>query len=48
MISSEAKNRIENIWDVLWSSGVKNPLAIVEQVLKQSVVSEINMEEIIG
>ena len=29
MISSEAKNRIENIWDVFNSGEVTNPLTIV-------------------
>ena len=32
MMTGELKTKIENIWDIFWSSGMTNPLTIVEQV----------------
>ncbi len=32
MMTGELKTKIENIWDIFWSSGITNPLTIVEQV----------------
>ncbi len=32
MMTGELKNKIENIWDILWSSGMTNPLTVVEQI----------------
>ncbi len=32
MMTGELKTKIENIWDIFWSSGMTNPLTIVEQI----------------
>ena len=32
MMTGELKGKIEKIWDIFWSSGMTNPLTIVEQV----------------
>ena len=32
MMTGELKTKIENIWDIFWSSGITNPLTIVEQI----------------
>ena len=32
MMTGELKSKIEKIWDIFWSSGMTNPLTIVEQV----------------
>lgn len=32
MMTGELKTKIEKIWDIFWSSGMTNPLTIVEQI----------------
>lgn len=32
MITGELKNKIDGIWDVFWSSGMTNPLTVIEQI----------------
>ena len=32
MITGELKNRIDSIWNVFWSSGLTNPLTVIEQI----------------
>ena len=32
MITGELKNKIDGIWDIFWSSGLINPLTVIEQI----------------
>ncbi len=32
MITGELKNKINGIWDIFWSSGLTNPLTVIEQI----------------
>ena len=32
MMTGELKSKIEKIWDIFWSSGMTNPLTVVEQI----------------
>lgn len=32
MMTGELKTKIENIWDIFWSSGMTNPLTVIEQI----------------
>ena len=32
MITGELKSKIDNIWDIFWSSGMTNPLTVIEQI----------------
>lgn len=32
MITGDLKNRIDGMWDIFWSSGMTNPLTVIEQV----------------
>lgn len=32
MITGELKNKIDGIWDIFWSSGMTNPLSVIEQI----------------
>ena len=32
MITGEIKNQIDHIWDVFWTSGMTNPMNILEQM----------------
>ena len=32
MITGELKNKINSIWDIFWSSGMTNPLTVIEQI----------------
>ncbi len=32
MITGELKSKIDRIWDTMWSGGISNPLAIIEQL----------------
>ena len=32
MITGELKNKINGIWDIFWSSGMTNPLTVIEQI----------------
>lgn len=32
MVTGDLKNRIDGMWDIFWSSGMTNPLTVIEQV----------------
>ena len=32
MITGELRNQIDGIWDIFWSSGMTNPLTVIEQI----------------
>ena len=32
MITGELKNRIDRIWETLWTAGISNPLTVIEQL----------------
>ena len=32
MLTGELRNQIERIWDTFWSSGISNPLEVIEQI----------------
>jgi len=32
MITGELKSRVDKIWDTMWSGGISNPLAVIEQL----------------
>jgi type I restriction enzyme M protein len=32
MITGELKNKVDRIWDTLWSGGISNPLSVIEQL----------------
>ena len=32
MITGELKSKIDSIWDIFWSSGMTNPLTVIEQI----------------
>ena len=32
MITGELKNKIDGVWDIFWSSGMTNPLTVIEQI----------------
>lgn len=32
MIAGELRNKIDGIWDIFWSSGLTNPLTVIEQI----------------
>ena len=32
MITGELKNKIDGVWDIFWSSGMTNPLTVIEQL----------------
>ena len=32
MITGELRNKIDGIWDIFWSSGMTNPLTVIEQI----------------
>lgn len=32
MITGELKNKIDGIWEIFWSSGMTNPLTVIEQI----------------
>ena len=32
MITGELKNKIDGLWDIFWSSGMTNPLTVIEQI----------------
>ncbi len=32
MITGELKNKIDGMWDIFWSSGMTNPLTVIEQI----------------
>ena len=46
MMTGELKTKIENIWDIFWSSGMTNPLTIVEQITYLLFIKIIDDNEI--
>ena len=32
MITGELRNKIDGVWDIFWSSGMTNPLTVIEQI----------------
>ena len=32
MVTGELKNKIDGMWDIFWSSGMTNPLTVIEQL----------------
>ncbi len=32
MITGELKSKVDRIWDTMWSSGISNPLSVIEQL----------------
>ena len=46
MMTGELKTKIENIWDIFWSSGITNPLTIVEQITYLLFIKIIDDNEI--
>ena len=46
MMTGELKTKIENIWDIFWSSGMTNPLTVVEQITYLLFIKIIDDNEI--
>lgn len=46
MMTGELKTKIENIWDIFWSSGMTNPLTVVEQITYLLFVKIIDDNEL--
>ncbi|MGN0766226.1 MAG: N-6 DNA methylase [Christensenellales bacterium] len=46
MMTGELKSKIENIWDIFWSSGMTNPLTIVEQITYLLFIKMIDDNEV--
>ena len=38
MITGELKNKINALWEIFWTGGITNPLDVVEQIDRKSVV----------
>ena len=32
MITGELKNKIDKIWDTIWTGGLSNPITVLEQI----------------
>lgn len=32
MITGELKNKVDNIWDTLWTGGITSPITVLEQI----------------
>ena len=32
MITGELKNKVDSIWDTLWTSGITSPITVLEQI----------------
>lgn len=32
MITGELKNKVDNIWDTLWTGGISSPITVLEQI----------------
>ena len=46
MMTGELKTKIENIWDIFWSSGMTNPLTVVEQITYLLFIKNIDDNEL--
>ena len=47
MITGELKNKIQGIWDIFWSSGMTNPLTVIEQITYLMFIKILDDNEII-
>ena len=32
MITGELRNKVDSIWDTIWTGGIANPITVVEQI----------------
>ena len=32
MLTTEIKNKVQNLWDRLWAGGLSNPITAIEQI----------------
>ena len=32
MITGELKNKVDSIWDTLWTGGIASPITVLEQI----------------
>ena len=46
MITGELKNKIDGIWDIFWSSGMTNPLSVIEQITYLMFIKILDDNEI--
>ena len=46
MITGELKNKINGIWDIFWSSGMTNPLSVIEQITYLMFIKILDDNEI--
>ena len=46
MITGELKNKIDGIWDIFWSSGLTNPLTVIEQITYLMFIKILDDNEI--
>jgi type I restriction enzyme M protein len=46
MITGELKNKIDGIWDIFWSSGLTNPLTVIEQLTYLMFIKILDDNEI--
>ena len=46
MLTQELRNKIKNIWDVFWASGVSNPLTVIEQLTYLMFIKSLDDNEI--
>lgn len=46
MITGELKNKIDGIWDIFWSSGMTNPLTVIEQITYLMFIKILDDNEI--
>ena len=47
MITGELKNKIDGIWDIFWSSGMTNPLTVIEQITYLMFIKILDDNEVI-
>ena len=46
MITGELKNKIDGMWDIFWSSGMTNPLTVIEQLTYLMFVKILDDNEV--
>ena len=48
MIAGELKSKVDNIWNMMWSGGISNPLSVIEQLTYLLFIKRVGGELLIS
>lgn len=46
MITGVIKNKIDNIWTIIWAGGITNPITVIEQLTYLMFIHDLDVKEL--